>query len=83
MAVEKKNIGARYITKLQSDLFRDISMKVFDAEEKGKDFYRGKKIFVEFNPDTEEFTLKDEKEQAPAQPNALNVETPPVIPAGV
>lgn len=57
--VEKKNQGARYITKLQSDLFRDISIKVFDAEVKEKDFYRGKKIFVEFNPATEMFALKD------------------------
>ncbi len=57
--VENKNQGARYITRLQSDLFRDISIKVFDAEVKEKDFYRGKKIFVEFNPQTEEFILKD------------------------
>ena len=59
VVVEKKNQGARYITKLQSDLFRDISMKVFEVEKDKKDFYRGKKINVEFNPDTEEFTLKD------------------------
>ncbi len=57
--VEAKNKGARHITKLQSDLFRDISIKVFDAEEKEKDFYRGKKIFVEFNPENEQFILRD------------------------
>lgn len=59
VVVEKKNQGARYITKLQSDLFRDITMKVLEVERDKKDFYRGKKINVEFNPDTEEFTLKD------------------------
>ncbi len=58
--VEAKNQGARYITKLQSDLFRDISMKVFDAEVKQKDFYRGKKLLISFDPKTENFTIKDE-----------------------
>lgn len=57
--VERKNQGARYITKLQSDLFRDISIKVFDAEVKEKDYYRGKKLFVQFDPETEVFTLSD------------------------
>lgn len=76
--VENKNIGARYITKLQSDLFRDISMKVFDAEVKEKDFYRGKKIFVSFNPATEEFTLKDEKEKS-----APETVTRAAVPAGI
>ena len=59
VVVEKKNQGARYINKLQSDLFRDITMKVLEVERDKKDFYRGKTINVEFNPDTEEFTLKD------------------------
>lgn len=57
--VEHKNQGARYINKLKSDLFRDISIKVFDAEVKEKDYYRGKKLFVQFNPETEVFTLSD------------------------
>jgi ATP-dependent Clp protease ATP-binding subunit ClpA len=75
--VENKNIGARYITKLQSDLFRDISMKVFDAEVKEKDFYRGKKILVSFNPATEEFTLRGEEGKTVPE-----TQTPAVLPAG-
>ncbi len=57
--VERKNQGARYIKKLQSDLFLDISLKVFDGEVKEKDYYRGKKLFVHFNPESEKFTVSD------------------------
>lgn len=57
--VERKNQGARYITKLRSDLFLDISLKVFDGEVKEKDYYRGKKLFVHFDPESEKFTVSD------------------------
>lgn len=63
-AVEKKNRGASYSVDLRNDLFCAITDKVFTAEEKQKQkgYYNGKKIFVDFDPKSNKFILRDEVE---------------------
>ncbi len=59
-SVEKKNRGASYVSDLESDLFRDISLRIYSAECVEKDYYRGKTMFVDFDPATDTFILKDD-----------------------
>jgi len=63
-AVEKKNQGASFISDLMADLFRDISIKVYQADLKEKDYYRGKRMFVDFDAENNSFILNDEADMA-------------------
>ncbi len=58
-AVEKKNQGAGLIPDLISDLFRDISIKVFEAEKIQKGYYRGRRLYVDYDLESNKFTLTD------------------------
>ncbi len=64
IVTEKVNEGARYIKKLRGDLFLEISLTVYAMESVfGKDCMRGQQLFVEFDTETESFTLKNKHGQ--------------------
>lgn len=65
-AVEKKNQGASYAVALRSDLHKCITNKVYGADvlHNIRDYYKGKKIFVDFDPSNDTFILQDEDEKS-------------------
>lgn len=63
--VKDKNQGARYIDVMAGELF-SVAMDRVNAKEAetGKeDYYKGKKVYVSYDPNKEEFTLTDEDEK--------------------
>ncbi len=61
-SVERRNEGASHAQTLIQTLLSDITNKAMMAEEIERDYYRGKKIIVDFNPKGDTFTLRESTE---------------------
>ncbi len=63
--VREKDQGARYIDVITGELFSAATGKISakKAETGKEDYYKGKKVYVSYDPDKKRFTLTDEDEK--------------------